>query len=218
MRLILASRSPRRAQLLAQIGLAFEVRAADVDESVRPGEAAADYVVRLARAKAAAVLAGAGTGTGGCAAGGSAVAGASADAGTSADALALGADTAVVLDGRVLGKPAGAEDAVAMLLALSGRTHQVMTGVAVCGAAGVRSACVVTDVTFRAIEPWEAEAYARTGEGADKAGGYGIQGIGGIFAVRLRGSYSAVVGLPLAETERLLRACGMETWHERTHG
>lgn len=196
MRLILASRSPRRAALLRQIGLPFAVQAADVDESLRAGESAGTYVVRLASEKAAAVRAALDTG----------------------DTLVLGADTAVVLDGRILGKPADVEEGVAMLLALAGRTHQVMTGIAVCSAAGVERACVTTEVRFRDIERWEAEAYWRTGEGADKAGGYGIQGIGGIFAVSLRGSYSAVVGLPLTETERLLRRGGMNTWHERTHG
>ncbi len=197
MRLVLASRSPRRADLLTRIGLRFEQRAADVDESIRPGEAPAEYVQRLAREKAEAVLA---------------------MVGAAAETVVLGADTAVVLDERVLGKPADRADAVAMLLALSDRSHRVMTGVAVCDASGTRSECVVTEVRFRRIEPWEAEAYWGTGEGADKAGGYGIQGIGGIFAAGLCGSYSGVVGLPLAETERLLRACGIETWHERTHG
>ncbi len=199
--LILASRSPRRARLLEQMKLAFEVCPVDVDESPRPGEAAADYVVRLARAKAESAA--------------EAVAAASAGAGSW---LTLGADTAVVLDGRILGKPADPDDGVRMLLALSGRVHQVMTGVAVQGRRGTRSRCVVSEVRFRPIEAWEARAYQRTGEGADKAGGYGIQGIGGIFAESVRGSYSAVVGLPLAETEQLLREFGLDTWHERTHG
>jgi septum formation protein len=210
MRLILASRSPRRADLLTRLGLSFEVRAADVDESAQPDEAAVDYVVRLARDKAQAVFCGA------------PVAGtASGSALTSRlteDVLVVGADTAVVLDERILGKPADQAEAVDMLLRLSGRTHRVMTGVAVHGRRGTRSLCVVTEVHFRAIEPWEAEAYWRTGEGADKAGGYGIQGIGGIFADSIRGSYSAVVGLPLAETEQLLRESGLDTWRERTHG
>lgn len=200
MRLVLASRSPRRAELLRQIGLTFEVRAADVDEAVAVGESALDYVERLARQKAGAVRA----------------------LDPAARALVLGADTTVVLDGHILGKPVDVEDGVEMLLALSGRTHQVMTGIAVCGpgagGAGVVSECVVTDVRFRDIERWEARAYWDTGEAADKAGGYGIQGIGGIFVASIRGSYSAVVGLPVAETERLLRQCGMNTWRERTNG
>jgi septum formation protein len=190
--LVLASRSPRRLALLTQLGLAFDVAAADVDESWHPGEDPAAYVVRLARAKAR--------------------------AGHQSGAVTLGADTAVVKDGRVLGKPSGREDGVAMLLALSGRIHQVMTGVAVCDDTRIDSCCVTTDVAFRPIAGHEARAYWETGEGADKAGGYGIQGIGGIFALRIEGSYSAVVGLPLAETERLLRNFGVDIWHERTHG
>jgi septum formation protein len=196
-RLILASRSPRRAELLAGIGLRFEVRAVDLDESPRPDESAAAYVVRLAAAKARAAFTEAGAVAGG--------------------AIALGADTAVVLDERILGKPGNREEGVAMLLALSGRTHRVMTGVAAHGERGTLSRCVVAEVRFRVIEAAEAEAYWRTGEGIDKAGGYGIQGIGGIFAETIRGSYSAVVGLPVAETEQLLRESGLDTWRERTY-
>jgi septum formation protein len=191
-RLVLASRSPRRAALLEQIGLGFDTVPVAVDESMRPGEAAADYVDRLARAKAR--------------------------AGHRPGWLSLGADTAVVLGRRVLGKPAGHDEAVAMLLALGGRSHRVMTAVAVCDGARVRGCTVTTRVRFRDIDRAEAEAYAATGEGADKAGGYGIQGIGGIFALEIRGSYSAVVGLPLAETEALLRSFGFDTWRERVHG
>lgn len=190
--LILASRSPRRAELLAGVGLRFDVSPADVDESRLAAEAPADYVVRLARAKARAAL------RPGC--------------------VALGSDTAVVLDDQVLGKPRDPQHGAAMLLALSDRTHEVMTGIAVCDDRRMESLCVTTRVRFRAIEPWEAQAYGRTGEGADKAGGYGIQGIGGIFAESIQGSYSAVVGLPLAETERLLREFGVDTWRERMHG
>lgn len=196
MRLILASGSPRRAELLTQIGLAHEVRPVALDETPRPEESPENYVVRLAAAKAAAAFGEVGAGPG--------------------EALSLGADTAVVLDGRILGKPAGRDEGVAMLLALSGRSHRVMTGVAVHGERGCRTRLVVTEVLFRDIEAPEAEAYFRTGEGADKAGSYGIQGIGGIFAVSIRGSYSAVVGLPLAETEQLLRESGLDTWRERT--
>jgi septum formation protein len=205
-RLLLASRSPRRAELLDAMGLRYQVCAADVDESVLPGEAPADYVVRLALAKARAAA---------C-----------------PGALALGADTSVVLDERILGKPADRTQGMEMLLALAGRRHTVVTGVAVCGpdlvadagggpgvrSGACRSVCVSTEVTFRDIDPWEAAAYWNTGEPADKAGGYGIQGIGGIFVESIRGSYSAVVGLPLAETERLLRDCGLDTWRERMHG
>jgi len=195
-RLILASRSPRRTALLEAMGLPFTVHPADVDETPHPDEAAAGYVVRLARTKAAAVW----------------------RAEAAPDRLVLGSDTAVVLDGRILGKPRDAEDAVAMLLALSGRTHHVLTGIAVAGGAGTVAECVTTEVGFRTIGRAEARAYWATGESADKAGAYGIQGIGGIFVTGIRGSYSAVVGLPISETERLLVSCGMDTWHERMHG
>jgi septum formation protein len=191
-RLILASSSPRRLALLAQLGLTCQVRPADVDESWQTGEDPSVYVVRLARAKAQAV--------------------------GEPGAVTLGADTTVVLEGRILGKPADRADGVAMLMRLSGRTHQVVTGVAVCQGGRLESCCVETDVQFRPIGLREAEAYWATGEGADKAGGYGIQGLGGVFVERISGSYSAVVGLPLAETERLLRGFGVDIWQERTHG
>jgi septum formation protein len=191
--LVLASGSPRRAELLRQIGIAFEVRlpAEPVDETPRDAEVPADYVLRLAVEKAAAVARGL------------------------PERVVLAADTTVVLDGRILGKPADRAEAVAMLLALQGRAHEVLTGIAVQRADAVRSALSRTLVRFRAIERAEAEAYWETGEGADKAGGYGIQGIGAIFAETLQGSYSNVVGLPLAETERLLRELGVDTWAMR---
>lgn len=167
-----------------------------MDERVLPGEAPGAYVQRLALAKAAAVA--------------------------RVDALSLGADTAVVLDDRILGKPVGRDQALSMLAALSGRCHEVFTGIAAVrgprgadGWAFCAARWVVTEVRFRVVEPWEAEAYWATREGADKAGGYGIQGIGGIFAESIRGSYSGVVGLPLAETERLLREGGVDTWRGR---
>ena len=183
---ILASASPRRAALLEQIGVGFTVRIARIDESQRPGEAPGDYAQRLAREKALAV----------------------AEPGR----LTLGADTTVVLDGATLGKPAGRESALDMLMRLGGRTHRVITGVAVTDTREIRSLRVTADVTFRAISAEEASAYWATGEPADKAGGYGIQGIGGIFAQSINGSYSAVVGLPLTETEALLRDFGADTW------
>ena len=173
------------------MGLRFEVRAADVDESRRRGEAPADYVARLAADKAR--------------------------AGHVGDSVSLGADTAVVVGRRILGKPADRAAGVAMLQSLSGREHRVITAVAGFDGARLLGHTVVTRVRFRAVPVWEAEAYWATGEGADKAGGYGIQGIGGIFAERIRGSYSAVVGLPLAETEMLLREFGFDTWRERVH-
>ena len=195
-RLILASASPRRRALLEQIGLQFEVVITDVDESVRPGESPAVYVERLARSKAR--------------------------AGYQPDfqpgTVVLGADTTVTIDDEILGKPCGLTEGVAMLQRLSARTHQVMTGVAVYDGERLESCVVSTAVTFRDISVDEAEAYWHTGEPADKAGGYGIQGIGGIFAERLDGSYSAVVGLPLEQTEELLRTLDIDTWSTRIDG
>jgi len=194
--IILASGSPRRAELLAQIGIRFEVQlpAVAVDETPLPGEDPAGYVTRLAAAKALAVAAAA------------------------PGRVILAADTTVVLDGRILGKPVDANDGIGMLLALQDRAHQVLTGVAVSGGGRTRSRCVTTEVRFRAIDRAEAEAYWATGEGADKAGSYGIQGIGAIFAVNIHGSYSNVVGLPLADSEALLREFGVETWVMRRRG
>ncbi|SFR42575.1 septum formation protein [Marinobacter gudaonensis] len=186
--IILASASPRRAVLLEQIGLAFSVQPADVDETPTPGEPPEEYVQRLARDKALAVSA------------------------SSPDCLVLGSDTTVVLNGRILGKPADANDARAMLARLSGATHQVMTAVAL--ARNGRSQCrlVITEVCFRELSAAEIDAYIATGEPMDKAGGYGIQGLGGIFINELRGSYSSVVGLPLQETAALLEHAGYPVW------
>jgi septum formation protein len=188
-RVVLASASPRRAALLAQIGVSFVVRSTRIDESSRPGEPPGDYVERLAREKALAV----------------------AEPGQ----LTLGADTTVVVDDTMLGKPSHRQSAIDMLLRLGGRSHEVITGVAVTDARRTRSLRVTTTVTFREIDAEEAGAYWETGEPADKAGGYGIQGIGGIFAQSINGSYSAVVGLPLTETEALLREFGARTWRYR---
>ncbi|QTF94410.1 MAG: septum formation inhibitor Maf [Halomonas sp. BM-2019] len=186
--LCLASASPRRRDLLASIGVAVEVRPVDIDETPQPGEGATAYVSRLAREKA---LAGARRST----------------------LPTLGSDTAVVCDGEILGKPAGAEHAAAMLRRLAGRTHEVLTAVAVSGPAGVLEACVVTRVTLRAISDAEIAAYWATGEPADKAGGYAIQGLAAVFVERLEGSHSAVVGLPLFETAALLRRQGVPLWN-----
>lgn len=186
--LILASASPRRAELLTQIGAAFSVRPADVDESVAEGESPAGYVERLARDKARAVAA------------------------LESGAVVLGSDTTVVLDGQILGKPTSLEDAEAMLNGLSGKTHQVLTGIAVVAGDRCESAVVTTEVTFRALSLAEIHAYVASGEPMDKAGGYGIQGLGGVFVAHLNGSYSAVVGLPLYETARLLSEVGYAVW------
>lgn len=187
-RLILASASPRRAELLKQIGARFQVVPADIDETPHPDESALGYVERLAREKALAV------------------------ARSTPEACVLGSDTSVVLDGQILGKPGTAEQARVMLGSLSGTTHQVMTAVALAHCHQCRSVVVTTDVTFRTLTEAEIGAYVATGEPMDKAGSYGIQGLGGIFVQELRGSYSAVVGLPLQETADLLADAGDPVW------
>ncbi|WP_372996151.1 Maf family protein [Marinobacter sp.] len=186
--IILASASPRRAELLQQIGLNFLVRPADIDETPEPAETPEHYVERLAREKAMAVAESAG------------------------NCLVLGSDTSVVLDGVILGKPADPADARATLARLSGATHQVMTAVALTAEGQCQSCLVITEVRFRELSAGEIEAYVASGEPMDKAGSYGIQGLGGIFVNELRGSYSAVVGLPLQETAALLASAGYPVW------
>jgi septum formation protein len=184
--LYLASRSPRRRDLLTQLGLRHGVVAAQADETPRPGECPNDYVLRVALAKARA---------------GRAVT-------PDASLPVLAADTAVVCDDRILGKPADEREALAMLALLSGREHRVLTGVVLLGARE-QTAASETLVRFRAISAAEAAAYWRSGEPRDKAGAYAIQGVGALFVERLCGSYSGVVGLPLYETARLLRHEGI---------
>ncbi|MDN3552750.1 Maf family protein [Halomonas almeriensis] len=184
----LASASPRRRELLADIGVAVDVCPADLDETPHPDEAPQDYVLRLAREKA--------------------------NAGHVDDTLpTLGADTVVVLDGQVLGKPRDGEHARRMLAELAGRRHQVMTAVAVHGPVGLVTTCVVSRVTLRDIASDEITAYWHTGEPVDKAGGYAIQGLGGVFVQHLEGSHSAVVGLPLCETAVILQRQGVPLWN-----
>jgi len=187
--LVLASASPRRRALLEQLGIPLHVDPAHLDENVGAGEPADRYVLRIAREKAAAVCA------------------------RHPGATVLAADTSVVVDGRVLGKPVDPDDALRMLGALAGRSHHVLTAVAVAGA-GVR--LVTAEVTFaRAAEP-ELRWYVATGEPMDKAGAYAVQGIGGFLVERITGSVSAVVGLPLVETLALLREAGyMLPWERR---
>lgn len=192
--LYLASGSPRRRELLTQIGVPFSVVSAPIDETPLPDESATAYVERLARAKAAAGL-----------------------ASVEGPAVVLGADTAVVLDGRILGKPDNREDALAMLADLSGREHQVLTAVALSDGQRVQSLCVTSKVRFRAISADEAQRYWASGEPADKAGGYAIQGLGAVFVTGLSGSYSAVVGLPLSETADLLGQFGIACWQMPAH-
>ncbi len=185
--LCLASASPRRLELLASIDVDCEVRPVDIDETPLPGELPRDYVCRLARVKA---LAGA----------------------VLSELPVLGSDTAVVLDGEILGKPRDRAHALEMLAALSGNTHEVLTGVAVSGPQGLLDICVTTRVTLRAISAAEAAAYWATGEPRDKAGGYGIQGRAAVFVSHIEGSHSAVVGLPLYETAELLARQGVALW------
>lgn len=193
-RLHLASGSPRRRELLAQIGVPFTVVSAPIDETPQVDEAAQAYVERLAQAKA--------------------VAGFSL---LDAPGVVLGADTAVVLDGQILGKPENREHALAMLGDLSKREHQVLTAVAVTDGTRSLSLCVATKVRFRTISFDEACRYWDSGEPLDKAGGYAIQGLGAVFVSAIEGSYSAVVGLPLSETAELLEQFGIPCWqHEDT--
>lgn len=189
--LILASQSPRRVELLAQLGLACEALPADIDETPTPGERPEALVQRLALAKGAAIRA--------------------REARDPRPVLA--ADTIVALDGAVLGKPRDRAEAIDMLQRLSGRTHEVLTAVALLPQVGApRIAVDRSLVTFRALRPGEAEAYWQTGEPQDKAGAYGIQGRAGIFVTRLEGSYSGVMGLPLAPTAELLAQQGLPLW------
>ena len=197
-RLYLASRSPRRRELLAGLGYRFEVLDAAIDESRRGGEKPARYVERMAREKALAGLA--------------AVEGAGA-ARVGSSPLVLGADTIVVVDGKVLGKPRDGAEVLDHLERLSGRDHLVLSGVALATCAGDDPVLGVrlcrNRVWFRQLSAAEREAYRRTGEPADKAGGYAIQGLAAAFVTRLEGSWSAVVGLPLHETAELLARAGL---------
>ena len=183
----LASASPRRSALLAQIGVEHTVRAVDVDEQVLPGENPAQYVSRLAVAKAERLWSQLGDTTG---------------------VAVLGSDTTVALGSDILGKPLDRAHGLQMLEQLSGRTHQVHTAVAMRFAAGCELRLSSSDVTMRTLTPEEMEAYWLTGEPVDKAGGYAIQGVAALFIERIGGSYSGIVGLPLHETGELLRMIG----------
>jgi septum formation protein len=184
--LYLASSSPRRRELLEQIGVHYTVCPVDVPERAHPGEAPEEYVLRLALAKARAGRAALG-----------------------APAPVLGADTAVVVEETILGKPRDRADALAMLARLSGRDHRVLSGVALVEGEREESRLSVTRVRFRALAPGEAAAYWASGEPADKAGAYAIQGLAAVFVERIEGSYSGVMGLPLFETAELLERFGV---------
>ena len=187
--LVLASASPRRRALLEQLGIPLRIDPAHLDENVRAGESPEQYVLRLAREKAEAVQV------------------------RHPHATVLAADTSVVLDGVVLGKPGSEDEALAMLRQLSGRTHEVMTAVAV---AGVGARRVTAAVTFAEASEAALRWYVSTGEPMDKAGAYAVQGIGGFLVERIEGSHSAVVGLPLVEALALLRESGYRLpWEQR---
>jgi len=183
-RLVLASESPRRAQLLSMLGLRFEIKPARIDEAYPQGEAPAAHAERLAREKASSV------------------------ARHHPDALVIGSDTVVVIDGQVLGKPQDEEDAVRMLLCLQGREHVVATAVAVAHAAELRSAVEQVRVRFRAYDAALARAYVATGEPLDKAGAYGIQGYGAVLVERIDGDYFAVMGLAICRLLELIESLG----------
>lgn len=186
MELVLGSGSPRRREYVTSLGLDFVVRPADVDESVRAGEAALAYLERICDAKLRAVM------------------GASSPA-----ALVLVADTSVVVDGDVLGKPADAAENAAMITRLAGRAHDVSTRFALGrGGSTLHAETVTTRVTFRDLGPAHVARYVASAEGLDKAGGYAVQGFGAWLVARIEGSYSNVVGLPMCELVRALEGVG----------
>ena len=180
----LASASPRRAKILQALGLEYTAAGVDVDEVQLPGESPQEMVLRLARAKALSAT-------------------------TEAD-IVIGSDTAVVLGDAVYGKPRDEADCLRMLAELSGKVHTVLTGVAVRSGTRTATEVSVTNVQFREISRDEARAYWQSGEPRDKAGAYGIQGLGGAFVATIEGSYSGVVGLPVFETVKLLAAAGLD--------
>ena len=191
MRVILASASPRRRELLSLLLEEFDCCTADIDETPISDELPEDYVLRMAVEKASAVK--------------------------NERAVIIGSDTVVVLSGNILQKPTSVQDARGMLSALSGQTHQVMTAVAIMIDAELMTIISTTEVTFSTLEMPLIEAYLATDEPWDKAGAYGIQGIAGSFVRRIDGSYSSVVGLPLCETRELLEGAGIRTRMADTH-
>jgi len=184
----LASSSPRRAELLTRLGVAFEVLALDIPEQRQPSEAAQEYVRRVAREKAGAGLL---------------------QVMSSPGAVVLGADTEVILDDEVFGKPRDAQDAIAMLGRLSGRTHEVVSAVSVVSAGREAQAVSITQVSFAELDPARIRAYVETGDCMGKAGAYAIQGSAERFVRHLSGSHSGVMGLPLYETSCLLEEFGV---------
>ncbi len=191
--LYLASQSPRRRELLAQIGVQFQVLSVDVEERQAPNESPEGYVQRLACDKSLAGWQ-------------------KLSASSDVDAAVMGADTIVVLDGEVLEKPSDEADGTRMLMTLSGRVHEVFTAVALTSGKDQKAMICRTEVVFGEITQAQAKTYWRTGEPCDKAGGYGIQGAGAVFVEKISGSYSAVVGLPLFETRELLNQFDIGVW------
>lgn len=187
MKIVLASQSPRRKELLGRMGLEFVTQASKIDESAFDGLEARELVATLSREKAQWIA-----------------------RQLDGETLVIGADTVVVRDGAALGKPKDAEDAVAMLLSLSGRDHQVCTGVTVCRGDRVLTQVEETQVTFRNLTEAEVRQYVSTGEPMDKAGAYGIQGLGGLLVEGIRGDYSNVVGLPVCRLGQMLKDFGVD--------
>ncbi|ALO45448.1 Maf family protein [Pseudohongiella spirulinae] len=192
--LILASASPRRSELLRQLGVRFRVLTADIDETPELNEKPEQYVQRLAREKAQTILR---------------------SAQRPAHLAVLGADTIVVCDGQLLGKPADADQAAAMLSQLSAHTHRVLTAVCVCNDEKLQIRLSDTEVTFRALSAHDTDCYIRSGEPFGKAGAYAVQGLGAAFVTGISGSYSGVVGLPLFETAQLLKEFDVPTALDR---
>ena len=187
MKIVLASQSPRRKELLGRMGLEFVTQASKIDESAFDGLAARELVATLSREKAQWIA-----------------------RQLDGETLVIGADTVVVRDGAALGKPKDAEDAVAMLLSLSGRDHQVCTGVTVCRGDRVRTQVEETQVTFRELTEAEVRQYVSTGEPMDKAGAYGIQGLGGLLVEGIRGDYGNEVGLPVSRQGLVMKDFGVD--------
>jgi len=191
--LCLASASPRRREILRQMGVPHIFSPADLDETLQYGEMPADYVLRLATAKAQLIYS-------------------KYHPNSSVILPVLGADTSVVFEGQILGKPNDLSDLKHMLGLLAGRKHEVITAVAVVNPSSLRTCLVRSEVVFRPISITEIERYWASGEPRDKAGGYAIQGLGGVFIKRIKGSYSGIVGLPIFETAELLTASGIPLW------
>ena len=188
--LILASASPRRTEILQQIGVRHQIKPADIDETPRPNESPVDYVQRMAFEKAKHIIA------------------------LNMETVpVLGADTCVVCDDKIFGKPAYKDQALEMLAVLSGRSHQVLTAVAMGNSERCLLSMSITEVIFRQITMQERQSYWATGEPKDKAGSYAIQGYGAVFIETIKGSYSGVVGLPIEETSALLHSFGVPIWN-----